>query len=60
VSGGGTTERPGKQRVEDDLLAYCHIRFLETRDPTWVARLPMVRSADVLPHSFEEFRKMLK
>ncbi|HKB40152.1 MAG TPA: PhoPQ-activated protein PqaA family protein, partial [Gemmataceae bacterium] len=35
----------GKQRVEDDLLAYCHIRFIETGDPTWVARLPMVKSA---------------
>jgi PhoPQ-activated pathogenicity-related protein len=35
----------GKQRVEDDLLACCHIRFLETRDPIWVARLPMVKSA---------------
>jgi PhoPQ-activated pathogenicity-related protein len=37
--------KDGKERVEDDLLAYCHIRFLESGDPAWVARLPMVKSA---------------
>src|SRR5215468_3839931 len=35
----------GKERVEDDLIAYCDIKFVETGDPTWVARLPMVKSA---------------
>src|SRR5262245_51984831 len=37
--------KDGKERVEDDLLAYCHVKFLETGDATWVARLPMVKSA---------------
>ena len=37
--------KDGKERSEDDLLAYCHIKFIETGDPTWVARLPMVKSA---------------
>jgi PhoPQ-activated pathogenicity-related protein len=37
--------KDGKGRSEDDLLAYCHIKFVETGDPTWVARLPMVKSA---------------
>jgi PhoPQ-activated pathogenicity-related protein len=37
--------KDGKERVEDDLIAYCHIKFLETNDPTWVTRLPMVKSA---------------
>lgn len=35
----------GQQRVEDDLIAYGYIKFLDTRDPTWLARLPMVKSA---------------
>jgi PhoPQ-activated pathogenicity-related protein len=37
--------KDGQERVEDDLLAYCHIKFLDTGDATWVARLPMVKSA---------------
>jgi PhoPQ-activated pathogenicity-related protein len=37
--------KDGKERSEDDLLAYCHIKFIETGDATWVARLPMVKSA---------------
>jgi PhoPQ-activated pathogenicity-related protein len=37
--------RDGKERVEDDLIAYGYIKFLDTRDPTWLARLPMVKSA---------------
>jgi PhoPQ-activated pathogenicity-related protein len=37
--------KDGKERVEDDLIAYCHIKFLETGDATWVTRLPMVNSA---------------
>jgi PhoPQ-activated pathogenicity-related protein len=37
--------KDGKERVEDDLIAYCDIKFVETGDPTWVTRLPMVKSA---------------
>src|SRR5262245_44899869 len=37
--------KDGKERTEDDLIAYCHIKFIETGDPTWVTRLPMVKSA---------------
>jgi PhoPQ-activated pathogenicity-related protein len=34
-----------KPRSEDDLIAYCDIKFMDTGDPTWLARLPMVKSA---------------
>jgi PhoPQ-activated pathogenicity-related protein len=37
--------KDGMERVEDDLIAYCDIKFIETGDPTWVTRLPMVKSA---------------
>ncbi|HMO37624.1 MAG TPA: PhoPQ-activated protein PqaA family protein, partial [Gemmatales bacterium] len=35
----------GEKRVEDNLLGYGWNKFLETGDPTWVARLAMVKSA---------------
>src|SRR5262245_13978511 len=35
----------GKQRNEDDLIAYSQIKFMDTGDPTWLPRLPMVKSA---------------
>lgn len=34
----------GKKRTEDDLIAYCWIKFMDTGDPTWLPRLPMVKS----------------
>src|SRR5262245_61545436 len=35
----------GKQRSEDDLLAYGWVKFMTTGDPLWIVRLPMVKSA---------------
>jgi PhoPQ-activated pathogenicity-related protein len=35
----------GKPRSEDDLIAYCWIKFMDTGDATWLPRLPMVKSA---------------
>jgi len=35
----------GKPRSEDDLIAYCQIKYMDSGDPTWLPRLPMVKSA---------------
>jgi PhoPQ-activated pathogenicity-related protein len=35
----------GKPRSEDDLIAYCWIKYMDTGDATWLPRLPMVKSA---------------
>ena len=35
----------GKQRTEDDLIAYTWTQFFKTGDPTWPARNAMVKSA---------------
>ncbi len=40
-----TIDGDGKPRSEDDLIAHCWIKFLDTGDPTWLPRLPMVKSA---------------
>ncbi len=38
----------GTPRTEDDLLGYAWSQFLENGDPTWLPRLPMVKSACAL------------
>jgi PhoPQ-activated pathogenicity-related protein len=35
----------GVQRKEDDLICYSWVKYMDTGDPTWLARLPMVKSA---------------
>jgi PhoPQ-activated pathogenicity-related protein len=35
----------GKPRSEDDLLAEGWVKYLDTGDPLWIPRLPMVKSA---------------
>jgi PhoPQ-activated pathogenicity-related protein len=45
----------GQPRVEDDLIAYCNIKYMDTGDPTWLPRLPMVKSADRAMDAATEF-----
>lgn len=40
-----TVNGDGAERYEDDLLARSWNMCLETRDPTWIAQLPMAKSA---------------
>src|SRR5262249_36585453 len=35
----------GTPRSEDDLIAYCWVKYMDTGDATWLPRLPMVKSA---------------
>jgi PhoPQ-activated pathogenicity-related protein len=35
----------GKPRSEDDLLAEGWVKYMDTGDPLWIVRLPMVKSA---------------
>lgn len=37
-------DSPDAQRYEDDLVAYSRVKYFETKDPTWLVRLPMVKS----------------
>lgn len=40
-----TFNNDGKPRSEDDLIGYGHAKFLDTGDPGWLPRFPMVKSA---------------
>jgi PhoPQ-activated pathogenicity-related protein len=40
-----TIDGDGRPRSEDDLLARCWVKYMDTGDPTWLPRLPMVKSA---------------
>jgi len=39
------SNRPDHNRYEDDLLAATWVECMETGDPTWLAQLPMAKSA---------------
>lgn len=39
------SDGPSRDRYEDDLLAASWMRFMATKDPTWLAQLPMAKSA---------------
>jgi len=45
----------GVPRKEDDLIAYCWNQYLQTGDPTWLPRLPMVKSVIRAMDAVQEF-----
>ena len=47
----------GQPRKEDDLIAYCWHQFLDTGDPTWLPRMPMVKSVVKAMDCIEEWSK---
>ncbi len=47
----------GTPRKEDDLIAYCWDKFLDTGDATWLPRLPMVKSVCKAMDCIEEWSK---
>jgi PhoPQ-activated pathogenicity-related protein len=40
-----TIDNDGRPRSEDDLIAHCWVKYMDTGDPTWLPRLAMVKSA---------------
>lgn len=50
-------DSPKQPRYEDDLIAYSRVKFIVTGDETWLARLPMVKSAVRAMDAVQEFMK---
>jgi PhoPQ-activated pathogenicity-related protein len=45
----------GKPRKEDDLIAYGMSQYLDSGDPAWIARLPMVKSVRAAMDCLQEW-----
>jgi PhoPQ-activated pathogenicity-related protein len=49
------TDSPDKNRSEDDLIAYTRVKYMATRDPSWLVRLAMVKSGVRAMDAMQEF-----
>lgn len=49
------TDAPKTGRSEDDLIAYSRVKYIETKDETWLVRLAMVKSAVRAMDAMQEF-----
>jgi PhoPQ-activated pathogenicity-related protein len=52
-------DKEQRQRVEDDILAWCWARYLTNEDPKWLTLLPMTKSAVRAMDTVSAFCKIL-
>lgn len=50
-------DSPENRRSEDDLIAYTRVKYIDTRDETWLVRLAMVKSGVRAMDAIQEFLK---
>ncbi len=48
-------DSPEVARVEDDIIGYSRVKFMETKDETWLVRLAMVKSGVRALDAFQQF-----
>lgn len=53
-------DTPMEERVEDDIIAYTRVKYMKTKDETWLVRLAMVKSAVRAMDAVQEFLRQLK
>lgn len=49
------SDTPEDGRSEDDLVAYSRMRYIDTGDPRWLVRLPMVKSGVRAMDAMQEY-----
>jgi PhoPQ-activated pathogenicity-related protein len=49
------TDSKDEKRYEDNLIAYTRVKYMDTRDPSWLVRLAMVKSGVRAMDALQEF-----
>lgn len=49
------TDSKDEKRYEDNLIAYTRVKYMATRDPSWLVRLAMVKSAVRAMDAMQQF-----